>query len=48
MPSPKFSKITFNHPYKQRNWLKDHPEIDISKLLQQAISNQMMKNGTKV
>ena len=48
MPSPKFSKITLTIPTEQRDWLKDHPEIDISKLLQQAISNQMMKNARKV
>jgi post-segregation antitoxin (ccd killing protein) len=48
MPPPKFSKITLTIPTEQRNWLKDHPEIDISKLLQQAISNQMMKNKPKV
>jgi hypothetical protein len=34
-------------PTEQRNWLKDHPEIDISKLLQQAIRNQMMKDARK-
>ena len=48
MPSPKFSKITLTIPTEQRDWLKDHPEIDISKLLPQAISNQMMKNTRKV
>jgi post-segregation antitoxin (ccd killing protein) len=48
MPSPKFSKISLTIPTEQRDWLKDHPEIDISKLLQQAISNQMMKNARKV
>jgi hypothetical protein len=48
MPSSKLAKITLTIPTEQRNWLKDHPEIDISKLLQQAISNQMMKNARKV
>jgi hypothetical protein len=48
MPSPKFSKITLTIPTEQRNWLKDHPEIDTSKLLQQAIRNQMMKDARKL
>jgi hypothetical protein len=48
MPSPKLSKITLTIPTEQRDWLKDHPEIDISKLLQQAIRNQMMKDARKV
>jgi post-segregation antitoxin (ccd killing protein) len=47
MPSPKLTKITLTISIEQRNWLKDHPEIDISKLLQQAISNQMMKDARK-
>lgn len=34
-------------PTEQRKWLRDHPEIDISKLLQQAIRNQMMKDARK-
>jgi len=48
MPSLKLAKITLTIPTEQRDWLKDHPEIDVSKLLQQAISNQMMKNAQKV
>jgi hypothetical protein len=28
----------------QRNWIKDRPEIDISKLLLKAIRNQMRKD----
>ena len=48
MPSPKFSKITLTIPTEQRDWLKDHPEIDISKLVQQTIRNQMMKDARKV
>jgi hypothetical protein len=48
MHSPKLAKITLAIPTEQRNWLKDHPEIDISKLLQQAIRNQMMKDTRKV
>jgi hypothetical protein len=48
MPSTKLIKITLTIPIEQRDWLKDHPEIDIAKLLQQAISNQMMKNARKV
>jgi hypothetical protein len=48
MPSPKFSKITLTIPTEQREWLRDHPEIDVSKLLQQAIRNQMMKGARKV
>ena len=32
-----------NHSAEQRDWLRDHPEIDISKLFQQTIRNQMMK-----
>ena len=48
MPSHKLAKITLTIPIEQRDWLIDHPEIDVSKLLQQAISNQMMKNARKV
>jgi post-segregation antitoxin (ccd killing protein) len=48
MPSTKVTKITLTIPAEQRDWLKDHPEIDISKLLQQAIRNQMMKDARKV
>jgi hypothetical protein len=48
MPSPKLTKITLTISTEQRNWLKDHPEIDISKLLQQAIGNQMMKATRKI
>jgi hypothetical protein len=48
MPSPKLSKISLSIPTEQRDWLNDHPEIDISKLLQQAIRNQMMKDARKV
>jgi post-segregation antitoxin (ccd killing protein) len=48
MPSPKLTKITLTIPAEQRNWLKDHPEIDISKLLQQTIRNQMMKDARKL
>jgi len=40
-------KITLTIPIEQRDWLKDHPEIDISNLLQQAIRNQMMKDARK-
>jgi hypothetical protein len=47
MPSPKLTKITLTIPTEQRDWLKDHPEIDVSKLLQQAIRNQMMKDSRK-
>jgi hypothetical protein len=47
MTTPKLSKITLTIPTEQRNWLKDHPEIDIFKLLQQAIWNQMMKVARK-
>jgi post-segregation antitoxin (ccd killing protein) len=47
MSSPKLTKITLTIPAEQRDWLKDHPEIDISKLLQQAIRNQMMKDARK-
>ena len=31
MPFPKLAKITLTIPKEQRNWLKDHPEIDVSK-----------------
>jgi hypothetical protein len=48
MPSHKLSKITLSISAEQRDWLKDHPEIDVSKLLQQAIGNQMMKASRKV
>ncbi len=48
MPSPKLSKITLSITAEQRDWLKDHPEIDASTLLQQAIRNQMMKDARKV
>jgi hypothetical protein len=48
MSSPKLTKITLTIPAEQRDWLKDHPEIDISKLLQQAVRNQMMKGTRKV
>ena len=48
MHSPKLTKITLSIPTEQRDWLKKHPEIDISKLLQQAIRNQMMKDTRKV
>jgi hypothetical protein len=48
MAHTKLTKITLIIPTEQRNWLKDHPEIDVSKLLQQAISNQMMKDARKV
>jgi len=48
MSSPKLSKITLSITVEQRDWLEDHPEVDLSKLLQQAISNQMMKNARKV
>ena len=48
MPSHKLTKITLTIPTEQRDWLKDHPEIDVSKLFQQAISNQMMKASRKV
>jgi post-segregation antitoxin (ccd killing protein) len=48
MTHTKHTKITLAIPTEQRDWLKDHPEIDVSKLLQQAISNQMMKNARKV
>ena len=48
MPPPKLSKITLSITTEQRDWLKDHPEIDLSKLLQQAIRNQMMKDARKV
>jgi len=48
MPPPKLSKITLSVTTEQRDWLKDHPEIDVSKLLQQAITNQMMKDARKV
>ncbi len=48
MHSPKLAKITLTIPIEQRDWLKDHPEVDISKLLQQAIRNQMMKDAQKV
>ena len=48
MPSPKLSKITLSITTEQRDWLKDHPEIDVSKLLQQAIRSQMMKDARKV
>ncbi len=47
MPSSKLTKITLAISTEQRNWLKDHPEIDASKLLQQAIRNQMMKDARK-
>jgi post-segregation antitoxin (ccd killing protein) len=47
MTSPKLTKITLTISIEQRNWLKDHPEVDISKLLQQAIRNQMMKDARK-
>ena len=47
MPSPKITKITLTIPTEQRDWLKDHPEIDVSRLLQQAIRNQMMKDARK-
>ena len=40
--------ITLTIPTEQRNWLRDHPDIDVSKLLQQAIRNQMMKDARKV
>jgi hypothetical protein len=36
-----------NHSAEQRDWLRDHPEIDISKLLKQAIRNQMTKDARK-
>jgi hypothetical protein len=39
---------TLTIPAEQRDWLKGHPEIDISKLLQQAIRNHMMKDARKV
>ena len=48
MPSPKLTKITLTIPTEQRDWLRDHPEIDISKLLQQTIRNQIMKGTRKV
>jgi hypothetical protein len=47
MPSPKFAKITLTIPREQRDWLRDHPEIDASRLLQQAITNQMQKVAKK-
>jgi post-segregation antitoxin (ccd killing protein) len=47
MSSPKLTKITLTIPAEQCDWLKDHPEIDVSKLLQQAIRNQMMKDARK-
>jgi hypothetical protein len=47
MPSPKPTKITLTIPAEQRDWLRDHPEIDILKLLQQAIRNLMMKDARK-
>jgi hypothetical protein len=47
MPFPKLTKITLSIPAEQRDWLKDHPEIDVSKLLQQAIANQMIKASRK-
>jgi hypothetical protein len=43
MASHKSAKITLTIPIEQRDWLKDHPEIDASRLLQQAITNQMRK-----
>jgi post-segregation antitoxin (ccd killing protein) len=48
MAHTKLTKITLTISTEQRDWLKDHPEIDISKLLQQAIRNQMMKDARKV
>ena len=48
MAHTKLAKITLTIPIDQRDWLKDHPEIDISKLLQQAIRNQMLKDARKV
>ncbi len=48
MPSPKLARITLTIPTEQRDWLKGHPEIDASKLLQQAIRNQMRKDAWKV
>jgi post-segregation antitoxin (ccd killing protein) len=48
MAHTKLTKITLTIPTEQRDWLKDHPEIDISKLLQQAIRNQMMKDARKI
>jgi len=48
MAHTKLTKITLTIPTEQRDWLKDHPEIDTSKLLQQAIRNQMMKGARKV
>jgi hypothetical protein len=42
------SKITLTILTEQRDWLRDQPEIDISKLLQQAIRNQMMKGARKI
>jgi post-segregation antitoxin (ccd killing protein) len=48
MVHTKLTKITLTIPTEQRDWLKDHPEIDISKLLQQAIRNQMMKDARKI
>jgi post-segregation antitoxin (ccd killing protein) len=47
MPSPKFAKITLTIPREQRDWLRDHSEIDVSRLLQQAITNQMHKSAKK-
>jgi post-segregation antitoxin (ccd killing protein) len=48
MAHTKLTKITLTIPTEQRDWLKDHPEIDVSNLLQQAIRNQMMKGARKV
>ena len=48
MVHTKLTKITLTIPTEQRDWLKDHPEIDTSKLLQKAIRNQMMKDALKV
>ena len=47
MAHTKLAKITLTIPTEQRDWIKDHPEIDVSRLLQQAISNQMMKEARK-
>ena len=47
MVHTKLTKITLTIPTEQRDWLKDHPEIDVSRLHQQAIRNQMMKDTRK-
>ena len=41
------AKIVVYVTHEHKRWLEDHPEVDLSTVLQQAIANQIMKASRK-